>query len=91
MCKKLTHWACFVLVPALLGGSTATADLIAHWPLDGNYLDATGNGHDGTPLDDPKFVVDGEKGLVLEVDGSARVMVEDAPDLNFTSQPFCPI
>ncbi|MHC4495064.1 MAG: LamG-like jellyroll fold domain-containing protein, partial [Planctomycetota bacterium] len=85
MCKKLTHWACFALVLALLGGKTATADLIAHWPLDGNYLDATGNGHDGTPLDDPKFVVDGEKGLVLEVDGSARVMVEDAPDLNFTA------
>jgi len=85
MYKQLTYWVCFVLVPALLGGSTATADLIAHWPLDGNYVDATGNGHDGTPLDDPKFVVDGEKGLVLEVDGSARVMVEDAPDLNFTA------
>jgi len=85
MSKKSLYLAPFALVLALLLGNTASAELIAHWPLNGNYVDATGNGHDGTPLDDPQFVVDGEKGLVLEVDGSARVMVEDAPDLNFTA------
>jgi len=85
MCKKLFYLATVALVLALLLGNPALADLIAHWPLNCDYLDATGNGHDGTPLDDPKFVIDTEKGLVMEADGNARVMVEDAPDLNFTA------
>jgi hypothetical protein len=85
MCKKLFYLVPVTLVLTLLLANTASADLIAHWPLDGDYADATGNGHDGTPLDDPKFVVDAEKGLVMEVDGNARVMVEDTPDLNFTA------
>jgi len=85
MCKKLLYLVPVALVLALLVGNMASAELIAHWPLDGDYADATGNGHDGTPLDDPKFVIDAEKGLVLEVDGSARVMVDDASDLNFTA------
>jgi len=85
MCKKSLYLFPVALVLVLLLGNIASADLIAHWPLDGNFADATGNGHDGTPLDNPEFVVDTEKGLVLEVDGSARVMVEDTPDLNFTA------
>ena len=49
MCKKLI---CLVSVFLILGLADAvSAELIAHWPLDGDYLDATGNGHDGTPLD----------------------------------------
>jgi len=85
MCKKLLHSIPAALVITLLLGNMASAELIAHWPLNGHYGDATGNGHDGTPLGDPEFVVDVEKGLVLEVDGNARVMVDDAPDLNFTA------
>jgi len=85
MCKKSLYLVPVALIMALLLGNTASADLIAHWPLDGDFADATGNGHDGTPLDDPQFVLDGVKGLVMEVDGAARVMVEDAPDLNFTA------
>ncbi len=85
MCKKLLYLVPVALVLALLAGNTASAELIAHWPLNGDFADATGNGHDGTPLDNPEFVIDGVKGLVMEVDGNARVMVEDAPDLNFTA------
>jgi len=85
MCKKLFYLVQVTLLLALMLGNTASADLIAHWPLTGDYQDATGNGHDGTPLGDPDFVLDVEKGLVMEVDGNARVMVEDAPDLNFTA------
>jgi len=85
MCKKLLYLVPVVLVLALLLGNTASAELIAHWPLDGNYGDATGNGHDGIPLGDPDFVQDSERGLVLEVDGDDRAMVEDAPDLNYTA------
>ena len=71
------------LVAGLLLINTAAADLIAHWPLTGDYKDATGNGHDGTPLGSPEFVQDAVQGRVLEVNGNARVMVEDSPDLNF--------
>ena len=85
MCKKLLYLVPVALLLTLLLGNTASADLIAHWPLTGDYQDATGNGHDGVPLGDPAFVSDAEKGLVMEVDGNARVMVEDAPDLNFTA------
>ena len=84
MSTKSHRLAPFALVVALLLGNTATAELIAHWPLDGNYIDATGNGHDGAPLGDPEFVADSVRGLVLEVDGDDRAMVEDAPDLNYT-------
>jgi hypothetical protein len=85
MCKKLLYLVPVVLVLTLLFGNIASAELIAHWPLTGDYEDATGNGHDGTPLGDPEFVLDVEKELVLEVDGDDRVMVEDAPDLNYTA------
>lgn len=83
MCKKLILLSCLVGVLAV--NSPVSADLVAHWPLNGDYTDATGNGHDGTPLGEPKFVSDGERGLVLEVDGTARVMVADAPDLNYSA------
>ena len=60
------------------------AGLVLHLPLDGDYRDATGNGHDGTPLGAPEFVDDADRGQVLEVDGwSSYVMVDDAPDLNY--------
>ena len=80
MCKRSLYLVPIALVLALLLGNTASAELIAHWPLTGDYKDATGNGHDGTPLGDPEFVLDVEKELVLEVDGDDRVMVEDAPN-----------
>jgi len=85
MCKKLLYLVPVALLLTLLLGNMASAELIAHWPLDGNYSDATGNGHDGVPLGDPEFVLDVEKGLVLEVDGDDRAMVDDAPDLNYTA------
>jgi len=84
MCKKLLHLTPVALVLALLLGNMASAGLIAHWPLDGHYGDATGNGHDGTPLGDPEFVSDLVRELVLEVDGDGdRILIEDAPDLNY--------
>ncbi len=85
MCKKLLYLVPVTLLLTLLLGNMASAELIAHWPLTGDYQDATGNGHDGVPLGDPAFVSDAEKGLVLEVDGDDRAMVDDAPDLNYTA------
>ena len=85
MCKKLLYLVPVALLLTLLLGNMASAELIAHWPLTGDYQDATGYGHDGVPLGDPEFVSDAEKGLVLEVDGDDRAMVDDAPDLNYTA------
>lgn len=37
---------------AILNLSPAPAALVAHWPLDADAVDATGNGHDGTVIGD---------------------------------------
>ena len=84
MSTKLLYLVPVALMLTLLLGNTASAELIAHWPLNGHYGDATGNGHDGTPLGNPEFVIDSMRGLALEVDGGDdRILVEDAPDLNY--------
>ena len=38
------------LISMLVGSMPAGADLIAHWPLDTDSLDATGNGHHGSVI-----------------------------------------
>jgi len=51
MCKRLMCVACLGLSLCVLAG-TANADLttglVGYWPLDGDALDASGNGNDGT-------------------------------------------
>jgi hypothetical protein len=43
-------------VVALMSHSAASqAGLIGYWPLDGDYLDATGNGNDGATVGSPAF------------------------------------
>ncbi|MCP4262265.1 MAG: LamG domain-containing protein [Planctomycetes bacterium] len=72
MCKRLIP---FVLVLGLILTNMANAadpDLVAHWRFDdgsGTTLaDASGNGHDGTLMGDPKWVP-GKFGGALEFDG----------------------
>jgi hypothetical protein len=45
-----------------------TANLVAYYPLDGDVLDASGNGLDGTIMGDPNFV-EGVVGMALQFDG----------------------
>jgi len=46
MCDKL---ACFLVFTILLiGVANTSADLVGYWPLDGDALDASGNGNNGT-------------------------------------------
>jgi hypothetical protein len=85
MCTNPRRFVLCALVLALASISTATADLIAHWPLNGDFQDASGNGHDGIPLGSPEFIQDGAKGLVVEFGAADRVMVDDAPELNFSA------
>ena len=50
-----------------LAGS-ASADLMGHWPLDGDANDVSGNGRHGTLMGDPVFI-DGAMGMALSFDG----------------------
>ena len=59
------------------------AGLVAHWPLNGDFSDASGNGHDGAVMGAPQIVVDGGRGSVMKVDGDDYIMIDDAPDLNY--------
>jgi len=68
MFKKLI---CLAFVLALV--SSASADLVGHWPLDGDANDVSGNGLHGTiVLEDPNGApnfIDGALGLALDFSG----------------------
>ncbi len=70
MYKKLSYLLCFVLLLSVI--STASAELVAHWPLDegsGTVAhDTSGNGNDGTFNGEPQWV-SGFTGGALEFDG----------------------
>ncbi len=62
------------------------ADLLAHYPFDGDYQDASGSGLDGTPIDNPTLVNDAMRGQVLNLDGfAACVDLGDGDVFNFTN------
>jgi hypothetical protein len=82
MCGKWTYLISIVLVLGLAG--TVSAELIAYWQFEGDFIDTSGNGHDGTPFDSPAIVEDSIRGQVLEVNGTSRVRVADVEDFNFT-------
>lgn len=64
---------------AVGGRATAEPAPVAYWPFDGDYLDASGNGHHGTPSGDPVFVA-GAVGQGLDLDGDGDyVTVGDSP------------
>jgi hypothetical protein len=77
MCRKLNVAVFFVLILSLILTNTAKADLVAHWRLDetsGTIAhDASGNGHDGTIIGEPKWGA-GKIGGALEFDGSGDVV-----------------
>ncbi len=52
----------------LFMASNASADLVGHWPLDGDANDVSGNGLHGTILGEPSFVA-GAVDLALDFDG----------------------
>ena len=45
------------------------ANLVAHYALDGNANDSSGNGHDGTPVGNVSFVNDPARGQVVSLPG----------------------
>ncbi|MFC1633349.1 LamG-like jellyroll fold domain-containing protein [Planctomycetota bacterium] len=81
MCKRSTFLVSLVLVLGLAG--TVSAELVGHWRFEGDFIDLTGNGHDGTPFGNPTIVADPVRGQVLQTNGTSRVRVADAADLNY--------
>ncbi|MHC4371859.1 MAG: LamG domain-containing protein [Planctomycetota bacterium] len=73
MSKKLVLLISFILVLAM--ASVGSAGLEGYWPLDGDLLDASGNGRHGTWMGDPNAVLDansfepGAVGLGLAFNG----------------------
>ena len=64
--------------------STASAALVAYWPLDGDAKDAA-DGHDGTLVGGAAFVQDPDRGTVLSVDGvDGHVAVPHSKDFEFS-------
>jgi len=68
MSKKLIYLVCFVLVLSIAGNSSA--DLVLHWPLDGDAIDLSGNGYDGTVGGTANWVA-GQIDLALDFDGTS--------------------
>ena len=70
MFRKLSLLVSFILVLSIAGN--ASADLMAHWRFNeavGDTVeDSSGNGNDGTLMNDPKWV-NGKFGETVEFDG----------------------
>jgi len=58
----------------------AVARLVGYWPMDGNLLDASGLGNDGTPVGDPTYVTGIIGSDALNLDGNDYVVIDGVAD-----------
>ena len=58
-----------------------TAGLLAHYPLDGDYQDASGNGLNGSAVGNPVFENDPARGQVLSLNGIDAAVDLGASDI----------
>ena len=73
----------FGLIAVTANAADITSDLLAYWPLDGNVEDSIGE-HDGSIIGGAEFVIDDDRGEVLQVDGvSGHAVVPHAADIIF--------
>jgi hypothetical protein len=83
MCRGPIYLTSFVLVLSLV--SSASPDLVAYWPLNGDAIDVAGN-HHGTLVGGASFVNDTSRSIVLSVDGvDGHVEVPHDDDMVFSS------
>ena len=88
MCKKLILLASFVLLPGLVPTRTAEGApprLIGWWKFDGNTLDHSGLGNDGTAVGNPTFVPGKIGSGAVDLDGKSDYVVIDAVADDITS------
>jgi hypothetical protein len=60
--------------------SLMIANLLAYWPLDGNYNDVTGNGYNATAVGSPTFT-SGHLGQAISFNGSSYLNCQNSGDL----------
>ncbi|WP_462273645.1 type IV pilin, partial [Methanohalophilus sp.] len=68
-----------------INSQTLPDGLVARWSFEGNYEDVTGNGNDGSAVDDVVFT-DGISGQAIQLDGSSYVEVPSSESLNITDE-----
>jgi hypothetical protein len=68
MSKKLIYSLSLIFV--LCAAPRVSGDLVLHWPLDGDAIDLSGNGNDGTVGGTANWVA-GQSGLALDFDGTS--------------------
>jgi hypothetical protein len=54
----------------IVTSAPSSIDLVAHWPLDADFYDYSGNGFHGDPNADADLISDVNRGQVLTLDGS---------------------
>ncbi|MFW6164337.1 MAG: LamG domain-containing protein, partial [Planctomycetota bacterium] len=72
-------------VEGAAGGGPIPGGATAHWALDGDASDGTGNGNTGTLEGDARFVADGRIGGALTLDGSGDRVRVNTVDVSFDS------
>ena len=87
---KHIRWILMVgVILHVTGFSTAAINPNAHWKLDGDATDSSGNGHDGTVHGDPNWIFEGVDGGAIQLNGidqylSAPNDLQLKPELPFT-------
>jgi hypothetical protein len=82
MCGRTISIFSIILVLALAGISSA--DLVASWDFESEFLDAIG-GNDAVPNGNTAVVIDPERGRVAEFDGNGDYLqIPNSPSLNIT-------
>jgi hypothetical protein len=74
MYRKLIYLVSFILVLSIAGN--VSGDLVMHWPLDGDAIDLSGNGNNGTVGGTANYVA-GQIGLALDFDGTSTYIDMD--------------
>jgi len=84
MFKKMVKLVCFALVLNLVlttaGNAAQKPNLIGWWKFEGDLLDSSGLGNDGTAEGDPTFVAGKIGSNALELDGDDYVVIDGVAD-----------
>ena len=93
MIKKITPILFAFLFIAIISKAQTTSGLIAHWDMNGETNDISGNGHNGTPSNVISGVgINGIPNTAYYFNGINSVITAPyLPDLNLTSYSICAI
>jgi hypothetical protein len=83
MCRRPIFLISFVWL--LCSITNAPANLVGHWPFEGNFNDSSGNGNDATARGNAAIVNDTQRGQVTVLDGTGDYLeIAHSNSLNIT-------